>query len=49
MDESEFFSDSILDFGRHEDEFEEIDRLFKQIPDKVFAAIVDSSASGDEH
>ena len=39
MDESEFFSDSILDFVRDEDEFEEIDRLFEQIPDEVFAAI----------
>ena len=45
MDESELFSDSILDFVRDEDEFEDIDRLFEQIPDKVFTAIVDSASS----
>ena len=42
MDESKLFSDSISDFVRDEDEFEEIDRLFEQIPDKVSMAIVDS-------
>ena len=47
MDESSFFSDSILDFVRDEDEFEEIDHLFEQIPDEVLAAVVDS-ASRDE-
>ena len=47
MDESSLFSDSILDFVRDGDDFEEIDRLFEQIPDEVFAAIVDS-ASSDE-
>ena len=45
MDESELFSDSILDILRDEDEFEEIDRLFEQIPDEVFTAIVDSASS----
>ena len=47
MDESSFFSDSILDFVRDEDEFEEIDHLFEQILDEVLAAVVDS-ASRDE-
>ena len=47
MDESSFFSDSILDFVRDEDKFEEIDHLFEQIPDEVLAAVVDS-ASSDE-
>ena len=42
MDESKLFSDSISDFVRDEDEFEEIDCLFEQIPDKVSMAIVDS-------
>ena len=38
---------SILDFVRDEDEFEEIDRLFEQIPDKVFMAIVGSTSSDE--
>ena len=45
IDESNFFSDSILDFVRDEDELEEIDHLFEQLPDEVFAAIVDSASS----
>ena len=48
MDESSFFSDSILDFVRDEDEFEEIDHLFEQIPDEVLAAVVDSASRDDE-
>ena len=47
MDESSLFSDSISDFVRDKDEFEEIDRLFEQIPDEVFAAIVDSTSSNE--
>ena len=48
MDESELFSDSILDFVRDKDKFEEINRLFEQIPDEVFAAIVDSASSDEQ-
>ena len=47
MDES-FFSDSILEFindEEDEEEFENIDYLFGQIPDEVLAAVVDSASS----
>ena len=47
MDES-FFSDSILEFindEEDEEEFENIDYLFGQIPDEVFTAVVDSASS----
>ena len=36
---------SAIDFVRDEDELEEIDHLFEQLPDEVFAAIVDSASS----
>ena len=36
---------SVIGFVRDEDEFEEIDHLFEQIPDKVFVGIVDSASS----
>jgi len=44
MDKS-FFSDSILEFindEEDEEEFENIDYIFGQIPDEVFTAVVDS-------
>ena len=44
MDES-FFSDSILEFINNEEEVENIDYPFGQIPDEVFTAVVNSASS----
>ena len=46
-DESKFFSNSILDFVRDEDDCEEVDHLFEQLTDKVFTAILDSGSSDE--
>ena len=42
-DDDEFFSDSVLQFLRGEEDFEDVDYLFSQIPDWVLATATDSA------